>query len=90
MCIVLKQTKQKARKAFSCDACYWIRECGNWGWLTFSELRIVAKAKQREWKIHPGDEYIYQFLVDGSDRWSFRAIPEIHDICIRHDLYPEC
>lgn len=90
MCTLLQEKKHVARKPYECQACYWIREAGNWGWLSFAERRIVVKAKQNGWKIQPGETYIYQFLVEGSERWSFRAIPEMHEICEKYDLYPEC
>jgi hypothetical protein len=90
MCVLLKSSTQTAKKAYDCDACIWIREAGNWDWMTFAERRLVVKARQKDWKILPGEKYLYQFLVEDGDKWSFRAIPEMHDICLKYDCYPEC
>ncbi len=81
----------KARKDYSCIACDFLfavdfpTELG----LTFSEKRAVVKARQRKYKILKGEKYIRQFNTDGSYTWTFRAIPEIHSICIKHELYQE-
>ena len=88
--ILLKQKIHKARKQYDCMACDWlfnmgIRESGIK--FTFSEYRSIIKAKQNNHKIQVGENYLYQFNVDGGDNWSFRAIPEIHKICLKYDLY---
>lgn len=58
--------------------------------MTFSELRKIVEARKTDFTIHKGEKYLCQVLVDGSDKWTFRAIPEMHKICLKYDLYPEC
>lgn len=82
-----------ARKNYSCDACEWILQGGSFNELstdfklTFSEKRSLVKAKQNDYKILKGESYLRQFIADGSDSYEFVAIPEIHAICIKFELY---
>ena len=81
-----------ARKEYSCDACTFLFELDDpceLG-LTFYEKREIVKAIQKNYKILKGEKYIRQFNKDGGNNtWTFRAIPSIHAICAKHDLYEE-
>jgi hypothetical protein len=89
MISVIHESKPKARKDYNCDACEFlfnapVLEIG----LTFTEYRAVVKATQAKYRILKGTKYIRQFNSDDSgNSWTFRAILDIHLICINHDLY---
>lgn len=91
MTIVLSEKTPKARKDYNCDAADWLINSGiiYEGQLSFSELRAVAIAKRKKWKILKGETYLYQANIWEGDFCTFKAIPAIHDICIKHDLYRE-
>ena len=80
-----------ARKEYSCNACDFIFALDDLFYigLTFAEKRSIVKAKQKKYKILKGEKYERQFNTDGIHAWTFRAIPEMHKICIKHDLYKE-
>ena len=84
---VLSDSTPKARKEYNCMACEWINE--SWGSYKFSvkELREIVKARKNGFKINKGDRYINQRNVYDGRFCTFRAIPEIHEICINHDIY---
>lgn len=87
---IIHQSEQKARKSYRCDACNFLfefepRDLG----LTFSEMREMVKARQKGYRILPGEVYVRQFNKDGGDTWVFRAIPAIDKICVKYDLYRE-
>lgn len=86
---IIKQTKPKARKNHYCMASEWLNQCGNLRGLTFtfSEWRAIIKARDNNWEIQKGDIYINQRNVDCGDIFTFKAIPEIHEICIKYDYY---
>ena len=56
---------------------------------TFTELRKIVKARRNGWKIKKGEKYIRQNNVDetSGDFYTYKAIPAIHDICIKNDVY---
>lgn len=91
MISIIHESKPTARKEYNCDACNFlfnlsdICELG----LSLSEYRSVAKAIQNNYRIQKGSKYVRQFNTDGSEAWTFRAIPEINDICLKFDLYEE-
>lgn len=88
---IIYQSEPIARKNYTCNACDFLfaldypSELG----LTFTEKREVVKARQKGYEILKGERYVRQFNKDGEHTWTFRAIPAIHDICVKHDLYAE-
>ena len=89
---IIHESNPRARRNYSCDACNFLfnlnfpSEIG----LTFSECRAVIKARKSGYRILKGERYIRQFNGDNSRNvWTFRAIPEIHNICAKYDLYEE-
>ncbi len=90
MCVTLSESKPTARKEHNCDACHFILASGINGFgYSFSELRAIAKAKRKGYKILKGDKYIRQNNLFDGELYTFKAIPEMHDICINHGLYEE-
>lgn len=88
---VISQTKPKANKSHTCNACEFLREggdhLGNNTGITFAEFRAIAKAKKNNWQIMLGDVYLRQRNTDGETQWIFKAIPAIDGICWKLDLY---
>lgn len=87
---VATTTTQTARKDYQCEASNWIIECGL-GEVNFSftELRLIAKAKRDGWKIKKGQQYV-KVCGKWDGEWSvFRARPEIDDLCQKYDIYKD-
>jgi len=85
-------TYPKARKVYHCQASDWILygdfwetlRCCNW-----DEKRDIVRAKRNNYRIQPGQQYLRQAIVFEGRMETFRAIPAMHDICIKYDLYQE-
>lgn len=90
MITILQQSQRKAAKNYHCDACSFLfNEDISDLKLTFSEKLAVVRARNNGYKIMKGESYIYQFNRDdnGREAWTYRAIPEIHEICIKYELF---
>lgn len=86
---------KKTRKTHICNSCIWLCESalseirsGNIK-LKFAELRSIVKAKQNNWKIPKGDSCLYSVGIYNGDFFACYSIPEIHDICIKYEIYQE-
>jgi len=85
-------TYPKARKSYNCMASEWITNgdlsetfrCCNW-----DEKRDIIRARRNKWRIQPGQKYLRQAIIFEGRMDTFRAIPAMHDICIKYDLYQE-
>ena len=90
MVTIISTTNRKARKMHQCNACLFLFEADyrNLG-ATVSEYRAIANAKQKNGKIYPGETYDEVFYEDGGAVGTFRQKPEIHEICLKYDLYFE-
>lgn len=85
---VLSESKPIANKEHRCDACDRLLHYGyNGTGLTMKELRSVALAKRNNWKIAKGQQYIRQNNKCDGEIYTFKAIPEIHEICLRLEFY---
>ena len=85
--ILLKNKTQKAKKEYSCDACVWLFESDYRYGLTISEYRSIIKAQRNGCKILAGEKYVYQCGIYEGDFYVFRAIPDIHEICLKYEMY---
>lgn len=87
---LLKQTTPKARKEYDCMASEWVREClPDLSGLSFTEKRAIVNARAKNYKIEVGETYLRQVVKYDGELISCTMIPEIHAICINHDLYQE-
>ena len=85
----LSETEPKAIKDHACMACTWLLE--HWGDfpLSIAELREVVKAKRRGYMIKKGDFYINQRNICDGVIYTYKAIPAIHYICIKHEVWAD-
>jgi len=85
---VLRDSNPKASKSYNCDASDWILNDGRgWSEYTWSERKALVLARKNKWRIQKGDKYLYQVNVCYGDFNIFRAIPDLHDICVKYDMY---
>jgi hypothetical protein len=85
---VLSESEPKARKLHDCMASDFILASGISGnGYSFAELRVIAKAKKNKYKVIKGQKYIRQNNTFEGELYTFKAIPEMHQICLDHDLY---
>ncbi len=86
---LIRESNPVAKKAYNCVACEYIREFLNQGYFTISDYRKIVKAKRQGWKIQPGQRYVKQVQVDGRELITYRAIPEMDELCNLYDLWPD-
>ncbi|AUG84931.1 hypothetical protein MAELSTROM_11 [Pseudoalteromonas phage Maelstrom] len=84
---VISEKEPVARKDHDCMACEWINN--SWGNFDFtvSELKVIAKARANGYRIKRGEKYRSQTNKFEGRIYNFKAIPEIDDICLKHDVY---
>lgn len=76
-----------AKKDYDCDACEWLSaSIGDFN-MTYQEAKQYIKAKRNGFMIKKGQLYKKQFMKADGEVYTFRAIPEIHNICLKYDLY---
>lgn len=85
---VISETNPIARKAYECNACYYVRMLAS-GDVDFSiaDLRKIVLARRDGWKILPGQRYNKQVQKFEGELVVVRSRPEIMEICHRHKLY---
>jgi len=89
MITVLRNTYPIAKKQYNCQAYEWISNvCDSFEDMTFSERKHIVIARKNKGNILKGQRYLYQVQVD-SKIITFRAIPELHEICLKYNIYPE-
>ena len=83
----------KARKDHDCMASVFLNE-QNWSpsdlSMGITEAKDWVKARQNNYKIKKGEKYLNQTMAHERKLYSFKAIPKIHNICLKYDLYDEC
>ena len=88
MTTLLSEHKPTAMREHTCMACDWVLQFGIDGnGFTRPELRALSRARKSNWKIIKGQGYIRQGNEFEGELYTFRAIPEIHAICIKYDIY---
>lgn len=83
---VLSDKLVKARKDHDCDATIYLHELGDCDIFTHEEMEIINNTNG---KIKKGETYYKVVGKFEGELFTFRAIPEIYDICLKYDLYPE-
>jgi len=89
MATVLSEKMPIAKKDHQCDACIWLSEGGLPFGITISEMKMFIKARRDKFKIKKGMKYIKQANLFGGEFCCFKARPEIHEICLKYDIYEE-
>lgn len=85
-----ERTIKAARKDHPCSA-FWFLSQGDYrnNGFTFAEYRAIAKAVQNKGFIKKGEPYIRQRNTNGSEIWTYKAIPEIDAICIKYNYFED-
>lgn len=85
-----KRTTQIARKDYHCDASDWILNAGLPDEdFSAEQLASIEKAKQENWKILKGTEYL-KVRGKWEGEWTtYRARPDLHQICIDQGFYED-
>jgi hypothetical protein len=85
---VLSESLPKARKPHDCMACEFILASGVDGFgYSFAELRLIAKAKRNNFQVVKDQTYIRQNNIAEGELYTFKAIPEMHQLCLKYDHY---
>lgn len=86
---ILSETTPVANKDHECDACEWLNNSGyaNEGDLTEGEWKDYQLAESNGFKVKKGEKYVKQNNKFDGDIYTFKAIPAIHNICLKYDLY---
>ena len=87
---LLRVTNPVARKDYPCMASEWICNGSELLDFTFSERKLIVKAYRNNWKIKKGERYTYQSMVCCGEFYVFKAITDLHFICIKYDIYEDC
>lgn len=87
MSTLLTEHLRTARKEHECMACLWLEYLDDLYDLTFAEKRAIVLAKQNNWRIKPGQQYLDQRIANEDGVYTFKAIPAIDQICQKYDLY---
>lgn len=94
MCMLISESRPKAKKVHDCMAYEWLDNSGDISDLinlmTFSEKRAIVIARRNHGKILPGQEYVRQFMDWDGEKGTYRAIPKIHAICSKYNVFEDC
>lgn len=82
-------SEQIARKNYNCNACDWAREQVHEGIYSISDFRMIVLARRDNWEIKKGMRYIKVRGKWDGEWCTFRARPEINELCQRLDIYQE-
>lgn len=87
---VIHFSEQLARRDYPCQACEFILiHVDSLEDVPYRLKRALVLARRQDWKIKKGQKYLRQYNKDGGHTWTFRCIPEMHEICQELDLYYE-
>jgi hypothetical protein len=84
----LRDSEPIARKFHGCNACDHLLSGGidQFDFLP-TENEAIERAKSNGWKIQKGDKYYNQVGIYDGNFQNFKAIKEIHDICLKYNYY---
>lgn len=88
---LIRESFPKAKKEYVCNAFEWLDNQVYFitDEMTSEEKRIYEEVSKRKGKIQKGERYIKQIGIYEGEFSTFRAIPEIHEICLKYNLYYE-
>lgn len=82
---------KKTKKVHYCNAWNWIKNSDvSEIKMTFKEQISIAKAKKKNGRIEIGSSCLYSVGVWDGDFFACYSIPELHEICIKYEIYQEC
>jgi len=88
MVTVLSEGMPKARKAHRCDASECLLMAGiDVMDFTMTERRALVMMRRNGWRILKGQRYTRQSNVREGRLYTFKASPEMHQLCLDYDLY---
>lgn len=90
MCEIIRYETPVARKDYPCDVAPLIQEClQEKGFFSFSDMRIIALARQQGWKILKGTRYALQVQRIDGEFVNVRARQDLLEICREHELFEQ-
>jgi len=95
MDIILKEIKIKhVSKDHECNSCLWLYGIGITPESIFNQIdfnedekQSIINAHANRWKVKKGEPAIYCVGISDSDFGAWYSIPEIHEICLKYDIY---
>ena len=90
MSTALRSEERVARKHHWCSAWEWF-SMSNYGKqdVTPDEWLVIEGVMADSGRILPGQKYVYQSGVADGEFYEFKARLDMHNICLKYDLYPE-
>lgn len=90
MSTLLSVETRTARKVYKCGAFYWF-DRSNYGPQDTepNDWALVERVRAEGGEIKPGMQYMRQVSVEGGEFSTFRCRLDMHDLCVKYDLYPE-
>ena len=89
MSTILSIKHPVAKKVHSCDACTWLNEGGLPDGMKYSEVKKYIIARREGFKIKVGTKYVKIAQIYNGDFCTFRARPEIDELCHKYDVYQD-
>lgn len=87
---VLSSDFRRASKKYQCDAWHWY--CNS----SYAESEFdsddwntIERARNQGGAIMPGDYYLCQKSVNDDGFQTFRARIDMHEVCLKYNLYPD-
>ena len=87
-------TVKKTRKRHECNACCWITEVlseirSGEIKMTISERRAILRMQKNGWYVPSGSKCEYSVGIYDGDFFASCSDIEMHEICIKYNLYPD-
>ena len=83
-------TNPKSRQDYECQACDWIMNAGmSEEDCTPEEWKLIKIAEVEKWRIKKGATYTKCTGKWNGEFTTFRARPEIDEICQKYDIYTD-
>ena len=85
----LRESEPVAKKEHNCSACEHLLSEGHPREIDFTpeERESIKRAEAVKWKVQKGEKYYNQVGIYEGHFQSFKAIKEIHQICMKYNYY---